>query len=106
MLTVLFLLLLPVSITNWDHPLIKATNPGLTITSLPIIVVHLNGKAQQTATLKSSCAKLDPIFKAMIPVDQGTFWPTSLWAPGWQMVANGDLLCSVTFDTKGSLGLT
>ncbi|HLM85873.1 MAG TPA: phosphate ABC transporter substrate-binding protein PstS [Solirubrobacteraceae bacterium] len=85
-------------IKAWDAPEIKALNPGVTLPSTPITVIHRSDSSGTTSGFTSFLAEVDPEWKSKIGEGKTVQWPTGTGAKGNAGVAGG------VQQTVGSVG--
>ncbi|PBB26584.1 phosphate ABC transporter substrate-binding protein PstS [Mesorhizobium sp. WSM4312] len=76
------------AITTWDDAAIKALNPGLTLPSTAIAVVHRSDGSGTTFNFTNYLVKLSPDWKDKVGSDSAVEWPTGVGAKGSEGVAN------------------
>ncbi len=69
-------------VKTWDDAEIKALNPGVSLPSTPITVIHRSDSSGTTAGFTSFLAKVDPEFKSKIGEGKVLQWPTGTGAKG------------------------
>ncbi len=85
-------------IKTWNDPAIKALNPGLSLPSTPITVVHRSDSSGTTAGFTSFLAAVDPEFKSKVGEGKEVPWPTGTGAKGNSGVAGA------VKQTEGAVG--
>jgi phosphate transport system substrate-binding protein len=85
-------------ITNWDDAAIKKLNPGLTIPSLPIVVVHRSDGSGTTFIWTNYLSKVSEEWKTKVGANTAVEWPVGIGAKGNEGVANN------VANTKGAIG--
>ncbi|WP_192182248.1 phosphate ABC transporter substrate-binding protein PstS [Mesorhizobium amorphae] len=76
------------TITSWDDAAIKALNPGLTLPSTAIAVVHRSDGSGTTFNFTDYLSKLSPDWKDKVGSDTAVEWPVGVGAKGSEGVAN------------------
>ena len=66
----------------WNDAEIKALNPGVTLPSTPITVIHRSDSSGTTAGFTGFLAKVDPEFKSKVGEGKDVQWPTGTGAKG------------------------
>jgi phosphate transport system substrate-binding protein len=69
-------------IKTWDDPEIKALNPGVSLPSTPITVIHRSDSSGTTSGFTSYLAAVDPEFKSKVGEGKDVQWPTGTGAKG------------------------
>jgi phosphate transport system substrate-binding protein len=69
-------------IKTWNDPAIKALNPGVSLPSTPITVVHRSDSSGTTAGFTGFLASVDPEFKSKIGEGKDVQWATGTGAKG------------------------
>ncbi|HEY5188224.1 MAG TPA: phosphate ABC transporter substrate-binding protein PstS [Solirubrobacteraceae bacterium] len=69
-------------VKTWNDPEIKALNPGLTLPSTPITVIHRSDSSGTTAGFTGFLAAVDPEFKSKVGEGKDVQWPTGTGAKG------------------------
>ncbi|HEX4563824.1 MAG TPA: phosphate ABC transporter substrate-binding protein PstS [Solirubrobacteraceae bacterium] len=69
-------------VKTWNDAEIKALNPGVTLPSTPVAVVHRSDSSGTTAGFTGFLAKVDPEFKAKVGEGKTVQWPTGEGAKG------------------------
>ncbi len=85
-------------VKTWNDPEIKALNPGLTLPSTPITVVHRSDSSGTTAGFTGFLAAVDPEFKSKVGEGKEVPWPTGTGAKGNAGVAGA------VKQTEGAVG--
>ncbi|HEX5223507.1 MAG TPA: phosphate ABC transporter substrate-binding protein PstS [Solirubrobacteraceae bacterium] len=85
-------------VKTWDDAEIKALNPGMTLPSTPITVVHRSDSSGTTAGFTGFLASVDPEFKSKVGEGKDVQWPTGTGAKGNAGVAGA------VQQTDGSVG--
>ncbi len=69
-------------IKTWNDPAIKALNPGVTLPSTPITVVHRSDSSGTSAGFTGYLAAVDPEWKSKVGSGKVVPWPTGTGAKG------------------------
>ena len=69
-------------ITTWNNAEIKALNPGVSLPSTTITVIHRSDSSGTTAGFTSYLAAVDPEFKSKVGSGKDVQWPTGTGAKG------------------------
>jgi phosphate transport system substrate-binding protein len=69
-------------IKTWNAPEITALNPGVTLPSTPITVIHRSDSSGTTAGFTGFLAAVDPQFKSEVGEGKDVQWPTGTGAKG------------------------
>jgi phosphate transport system substrate-binding protein len=69
-------------ITAWNAPEIKALNPGVSLPSTAITVIHRSDSSGTTSGFTSFLAGVDPEFKSKVGEGKTVQWPTGTGAKG------------------------
>lgn len=85
-------------IKTWNDPEIKALNPGVTLPSTSITVIHRSDSSGTTAGFTGFLAKVDPEFKSKVGEGKDVQWPTGTGAKGNAGVAGA------VQQTQGAVG--
>ncbi len=85
-------------VKTWDDPEIKALNPGVTLPSTAITVVHRSDSSGTTSGFTSFLAAVDPEFKSKVGEGKEVPWPTGTGAKGNSGVAGA------VKQTEGAVG--
>jgi phosphate transport system substrate-binding protein len=85
-------------ITSWDDAAIKAQNPGLTIPSTKITVVHRSDSSGTTKGFTQFLANYSPEWKSGPGVDKDIKWPVGTGAKG------NDGVAAAVKQTDGAIG--
>jgi phosphate transport system substrate-binding protein len=85
-------------VKTWNDAEIKALNPGVTLPSTPITVVHRSDSSGTTAGFTSFLATVDPEFKSKVGEGKEVPWPTGTGAKGNAGVAGA------VKQTEGAVG--
>lgn len=85
-------------IKTWNDEAIKALNPGMSLPSTPITVIHRSDSSGTTAGFTSFLATVDPEFKSKVGEGKDVQWPTGTGAKG-----NAGVAAAVQ-QTTGSIG--
>jgi len=74
-------------IKTWNDPEIKALNPGLTLPSTPITVIHRSDSSGTTSGFTSYLSQVDPEWKSKVGEGKEVPWPTGTGGKGNSGVA-------------------
>ena len=85
-------------VKTWNDAEIKALNPGVTLPSTPITVVHRSDSSGTTAGFTGFLAAVDPEFKSKVGEGKEVPWPTGTGAKGNAGVAGA------VKQTEGAVG--
>ncbi len=85
-------------IKTWSDPAIKALNPGLSLPSTSITVVHRSDSSGTTAGFTKFLADVSPAWKSSVGTDKEVKWPTGTGAKGNSGVA------AAVKQTPGAIG--
>jgi phosphate transport system substrate-binding protein len=69
-------------VKTWNDAEIKALNPGVSIPSTPITVIHRSDSSGTTAGFTGFLASVDPEFKSKVGEGKTVEWPTGTGAKG------------------------
>jgi phosphate transport system substrate-binding protein len=69
-------------IKTWDDPAITALNPGVSLPSTPITVIHRSDSSGTTDGFTSFLSTVDPEFKSEVGEGKTVQWPTGTGAKG------------------------
>jgi len=69
-------------VKSWDDAEIKALNPGVTLPSTAITVIHRSDSSGTTSGFTSFLAAVDPEFKSKVGEGKDVQWPTGTGAKG------------------------
>jgi phosphate transport system substrate-binding protein len=69
-------------VKSWNDPEIKALNPGVTLPSTAITVIHRSDSSGTTAGFTGFLATVDPEFKSKVGEGKDVQWPTGTGAKG------------------------
>jgi phosphate transport system substrate-binding protein len=69
-------------VKTWDDAEIKALNPGITLPSTAITVIHRSDSSGTTSGFTSFLAAVDPEFKSKVGEGKDVQWPTGTGAKG------------------------
>jgi len=69
-------------IKTWNDPEIKALNPGVTLPSTAITVIHRSDSSGTTSGFTSFLAAVDPEFKSKVGEGKDVQWPVGTGAKG------------------------
>jgi phosphate transport system substrate-binding protein len=86
------------TVKTWDDAEIKALNPGVTLPSTSITVIHRSDSSGTTAGFTGFLAAVDPEFKSKVGEGKDVQWPTGTGAKGNAGVAGA------VQQTTGSIG--
>jgi phosphate transport system substrate-binding protein len=86
------------TIKTWNDPAIKALNPGMSLPSTSITVVHRSDSSGTTAGFTTWLSDVDPTWKSSVGEGKDVKWPTGTGAKGNSGVA------AVVHQTSGSIG--
>jgi phosphate transport system substrate-binding protein len=70
------------TIKTWDAPEIKALNPGVTLPSTPITVIHRSDSSGTTDGFTGFLSVVDPEWKSKVGEGKTVQWPTGTGAKG------------------------
>ena len=76
-------------IKSWSDPAIKALNPGITLPSSNITIVHRSDSSGTTKGFTTFLSDVSPEWKSKIGADKVVKWPTGTGAKGNDGVAAG-----------------
>jgi phosphate transport system substrate-binding protein len=85
-------------IKTWDDPAIKALNPGITLPSTSITVVHRSDSSGTTQGFTTWLSDVDPAWKSAVGEGKDVNWPTGTGGKGNSGVA------AVVKQTAGAIG--
>ena len=85
-------------VKTWNDPEIKALNPGVTLPSTAITVIHRSDSSGTTSGFTSFLAEVDPEFKSKVGEGKEVPWPTGTGGKGNAGVAGA------VQQTVGSVG--
>jgi phosphate transport system substrate-binding protein len=85
-------------VKTWDDAAIKKLNPGVTLPSTAIAIVHRSDGSGTTFNFTNYLAKVSPQWKDKVGAATAVEWPTGLGGKGNEGVAN------YVAQTKGSIG--
>ncbi len=85
-------------ITRWNDPALTALNPGITLPSAPITVVHRSDGSGTTYIFSNYLSSVDPAWAAKVGTGKTLNWPAGEGAEG-----NGSVTSTV-FRTPFSIG--
>ncbi len=74
-------------VKTWNDPEIKALNPGVTLPSTAITVIHRSDSSGTTSGFTSFLSAVDPEFKSKVGEGKEVPWPTGTGAKGNSGVA-------------------
>src|SRR5271169_154889 len=86
------------NITKWDDPAIATLNPGITLPSTAIAVVHRSDGSGTTFIFTNYLSKVSPEWKATVSEGTSVQWPTGLGGKGNEGVS------AITSRTLGGIG--
>ncbi len=69
-------------VKTWNDPEIKALNPGVSLPSTPITVIHRSDSSGTTDGFTGFLAKVDPEWKSKVGEGKTVQWPTGTGAKG------------------------
>jgi phosphate transport system substrate-binding protein len=70
------------TIKTWNDPQIKALNPGISLPSTPITVIHRSDSSGTTAGFTKFLAATDPTWASKVGTNKDVQWPTGTGAKG------------------------
>jgi len=70
------------SVKTWNDAEIKALNPGVTLPTTPITIIHRSDSSGTTAGFTGFLAAVDPEFKTKVGEGKEVPWPTGTGAKG------------------------
>jgi phosphate transport system substrate-binding protein len=70
------------TVKTWNDPEIKALNPGVTLPSTPITVIHRSDSSGTSAGFTGFLASVDPEWKSKVGEGKDVQWPTGTGAKG------------------------
>jgi phosphate transport system substrate-binding protein len=85
-------------IKTWDDPAIKALNPGMSLPSTAITVVHRSDSSGTTAGFTKYLSQTDPAWASAIGSDKDVKWPTGTGA------AKNSGVAAAVKQTQGAIG--
>jgi phosphate transport system substrate-binding protein len=85
-------------IKTWNDPAIKSLNPGLSLPSTSITVVHRSDSSGTTAGFTKFLSAVSPTWKSSVASDKEVKWPTGTGAKGNSGVA------AAVKQTPGAIG--
>jgi phosphate transport system substrate-binding protein len=77
------------TIKTWDDPAIAANNPGVTLPSTPVTVVHRSDGSGTTNAFTTFLDAVSPEWSAQVGKGKEVNWPTGIGAQGNDGVAGG-----------------
>ncbi len=86
------------TITKWDDPAIKKLNPGATLPSAAIAVVHRSDGSGTTFNFTDYLSKVSSDWKAKVGENTSVQWPVGIGAKGNEGVSNN------VMQTQGAIG--
>ena len=75
-------------ITKWNDPQIQSLNPGKSLPSASIVVVHRSDGSGTTFVWTSFLSSVSPQWNQTVGASKSVPWPTGIGAPGNEGVAN------------------
>jgi phosphate transport system substrate-binding protein len=75
-------------ITKWNDPQIESLNPGKSLPSANIVVVHRSDGSGTTFVWTSFLSSVSPQWNQTVGASKSVPWPTGIGAPGNEGVAN------------------
>jgi phosphate transport system substrate-binding protein len=85
-------------IKTWNDPAIKALNPGMSLPSTSITVVHRSDSSGTTAGFTKFLAATDPTWASQVGTDKDVKWPTGTGA------AKNSGVAAAVKQTDGAIG--
>jgi phosphate transport system substrate-binding protein len=85
-------------IKTWNDPAIKALNPGMSLPSTSITVVHRSDSSGTTASFTTFLSDTDPTWKSQVGTDKEVKWPTGTGA------AKNSGVAAAVKQTDGAVG--
>jgi phosphate transport system substrate-binding protein len=85
-------------IKTWNDPAIKALNPGMSLPSTSITVVHRSDSSGTTAGFTTFLSDTDPTWKSQVGTDKQVKWPTGTGA------AKNSGVAAAVKQTDGAIG--
>jgi len=76
-------------VKTWNDPEIKALNPGISLPSTPITVIHRSDSSGTTDGFTGFLSKVDPEWKSKVGEGKTVQWPTGTGEKGNAGVAGG-----------------
>ncbi len=76
-------------VKTWNDPEIKALNPGVSLPSTPITVIHRSDSSGTTAGFTGFLSAVDPEWKSTVGEGKTVLWPTGTGEKGNAGVAGG-----------------
>ncbi len=77
------------TIKTWNDAAIKALNPGISLPSTPITVIHRSDSSGTTSGFTSFLSEVDPEWKSKVGEGKTVLWPTGTGEKGNAGVAGG-----------------
>jgi phosphate transport system substrate-binding protein len=77
------------TVKTWNDPEIKALNPGVSLPSTPITVIHRSDSSGTTDGFTGFLSKVDPEWKSKVGEGKTVQWPTGTGEKGNAGVAGG-----------------
>jgi phosphate transport system substrate-binding protein len=75
-------------ITKWNDPQIQSLNPGKSLPSASIVIVHRSDGSGTTFVWTSFLSSVSPQWNQTVGASKSVPWPTGIGAPGNEGVAN------------------
>ncbi|MGB7953671.1 MAG: phosphate ABC transporter substrate-binding protein PstS [Candidatus Nitrosopolaris sp.] len=75
-------------ITKWNDPQIQSLNPGQSLPSASIVVVHRSDGSGTTFVWTSFLSSVSPQWNQTVGVSKSVSWPIGIGAPGNEGIAN------------------
>ncbi|MFZ0895241.1 MAG: extracellular solute-binding protein, partial [Candidatus Nitrosopolaris sp.] len=75
-------------ITKWNDPQIQSLNPGKSLPSASIVIVHRSDGSGITFVWTSFLSSVSPQWNQTVGASKSVPWPTGIGAPGNEGVAN------------------
>ncbi len=85
-------------VKTWNDPAIKALNPGMSLPSTSITVVHRSDSSGTTAGFTTFLSDTDPTWKSQVGTDKEVKWPTGTGA------AKNSGVAAAVKQTDGAIG--
>ncbi len=86
------------TVTKWNDPSIARLNPGVSLPSLAITVVHRSDGSGTTSIFTSYLAAVSPAWKTAVGAGKSVSWPVGVGGKG------NDGVAGMITQTKGSIG--
>jgi phosphate transport system substrate-binding protein len=93
-------------IATWNNAEIKADNPGVTLPSMPITIVHRSDGSGTTYIFTTFLSTISPSFKSKIGAGTGPTWPTTAQFKAGPKSAGVDAVVKATPGAIGYVELT